>query len=302
MMQQPRSVFFLGKGGVGKSTSSAITALSVAQAGKNVLLVSLDPAHNQSDIFDSKLSDKPKKINKYLQVSELDLNKWVRKYLKGVEEQVKGSYKYLTALNLEHYFKVIKYSPGIEEYALLMAYEHLTQKYSDLDYIIFDMPPTALTLRFFELPKVSLIWLNQLLDLRNEILKKREIISTIKVGKKKIQSDKIITRLDVQIERYQTISQTFSDSEKTHLHLVLNPDKMSLSESMLIVDRLKEYELEVQKIFLNKFQQEDISELKEKLPASQIIILPFSNSALLGIEKLQEFLDANNLQIPISRY
>lgn len=302
MMQQPRSIFFLGKGGVGKSTSSAITALSVAQAGKNVLLVSLDPAHNQSDIFDSKLSDKPKKINKYLQVSELDLNKWVRKYLKGVEEQVKGSYKYLTALNLEHYFKVIKYSPGIEEYALLMAYEHLTQKYSDLDYIIFDMPPTALTLRFFELPKVSLIWLNQLLDLRNEILKKREIISTIKVGKKKIQSDKIITRLDVQIERYQTISQTFSDSEKTHLHLVLNPDKMSLSESMLIVDRLKEYELEVQKIFLNKFQQEDISELKEKLPASQIIILPFSNSALLGIEKLQEFLDANNLQIPISRY
>ncbi len=301
MMQQPRSIFFLGKGGVGKSTSSAITALSVAQAGKNVLLVSLDPAHNQSDIFDSKLSDKPKKINKYLQVSELDLNKWVRKYLKGVEEQVKGSYKYLTALNLEHYFKVIKYSPGIEEYALLMAYEHLTQKYSDLDYIIFDMPPTALTLRFFELPKVSLIWLNQLLDLRNEILKKREIISTIKVGKKKIQSDKIITRLDVQIERYQTISQTFSDSEKTHLHLVLNPDKMSLSESMLIVDRLKEYELEVQKIFLNKFQQEDISELKEKLPASQIIILPFSNSALLGIEKLQEFLDANNLQIPISR-
>jgi hypothetical protein len=179
-----------GKGGVGKSTSSALTAVAAAQAGKKVLLVSLDPAHNQSDIFESKLSDKPRKIDKQLRVSELDLNKWVRLYLKGVEEQVRETYKYLTALNLEHYFKIIKYSPGIEEYALLMAYEHLTQKHNDMDYIVFDMPPTALTLRFFELPKISLLWLNQLLNLRNEILKKREIISTIKVGKKRYRAIK----------------------------------------------------------------------------------------------------------------
>ena len=189
-MQEPCTIFFLGKGGVGKSTSSALTAVAAAQAGKKVLLVSLDPAHNQSDIFESKLSDKPRKIDKQLRVSELDLNKWVRLYLKGVEEQVRETYKYLTALNLEHYFKIIKYSPGIEEYALLMAYEHLTQKHNDMDYIVFDMPPTALTLRFFELPKISLLWLNQLLNLRNEILKKREIISTIKVGKKRYRAIK----------------------------------------------------------------------------------------------------------------
>ncbi len=298
-MHQPCNIFFLGKGGVGKSTSSALTAISAAEAGKKVLLVSLDPAHNQSDIFDTKLSDKPKKINKQLSVSELDLNKWVRSYLKGVEEQVKGTYKYLTALNLEHYFKVIKYSPGIEEYALLMAYEHLTQKYRDMDYIVFDMPPTALTLRFFELPKTSLIWLNQLLSLRNEILKKREIISTIKVGKKKIQSDKIITRLDIQIARYEAIRQTFSDPKRTYLHLVLNPDKMSLSESMLIVRRLQEYELTIQTVFLNKYQQEDISELKGKLPKTPIVKIPRSHSALLGMEMLQNFLTHNNIRIPL---
>ena len=299
-MAQPVSIFFLGKGGVGKSTSSALTAISAAQTGKTVLLVSLDPAHNQSDIFDCKLNDKPKKMDKHLLVSELDLNKWVRTYLKGVEQQVKDSYKYLTALNLEHYFKIIKYSPGIEEYALLMAYEHLTKKYRDMDFIVFDMPPTALTLRFFELPGISLVWLKQLLELRNEILKKRDIISTIKVGKKKIQSDTIITRLDVQIARYETIRRAFSDPKRTQLNLVLNPDPLSLSESRLIVQRLEEYALTVKKIYLNKSLKDSDPLYTKNFANSSIVRIPLSEKPLIGQEALQQFVQEKQLKNELS--
>jgi len=298
MKAQPCSLFFLGKGGVGKSTCSALTAVAAAQNEANVLLVSLDPAHNQSDIFGSKLSDKPKKITKNLQVSELELAKWIRKYLHGVEEQVKRSYKYLTAMNLEHYFKVIKYSPGIEEYALLLAYEHILKEYRQMDYIIFDMPPTALTLRFFELPNISLVWLSHLQDLRREILKKREIITTIKIGKTEIQSDKIITKLDEQILAYERINSIFSDPKRTHINLVLNPDKLSLSESILIIERLRENDLKLKNVYLNKYQGTDSADIERKITDTPLLKIPQSAAPLLGLEILKVYLKENNISTP----
>ena len=162
------NIFFLGKGGVGKSTSSALTALHLVNSGKKVLLASMDPAHNQSDILQIKLSEKSKEIRPNFFAKEVDVNYWVKKYLDDVTSQIKHSYSYLTAFNLESYLDVIKFSPGIEEYALLTAYKEIRKTNPDKDYIIFDMPPTALTLKFLGLPKISNLWLEKLLDLRSE--------------------------------------------------------------------------------------------------------------------------------------
>ena len=54
-----RMIFFVGKGGVGKSTTSAVVSLNFAENHRNTLLVSMDPAHNQRDIFDRPFSEKP---------------------------------------------------------------------------------------------------------------------------------------------------------------------------------------------------------------------------------------------------
>ena len=121
-------LFYLGKGGVGKSTSSALTAVHLAQSGFNVLLVSMDPAHNLSDIFEKKFSEKPYPLTENLEIKEIDINYWIKKYLDEVESQIRRTYSYLSALNLEQYFGVIKYSPGIEEYALLLAYREILSR------------------------------------------------------------------------------------------------------------------------------------------------------------------------------
>jgi arsenite/tail-anchored protein-transporting ATPase len=71
-MKEATNLFFLGKGGVGKSTSAALTALFLSQRGSRVLLVSLDPAHNQSDIFERALADKPVEIASRLTAIEID--------------------------------------------------------------------------------------------------------------------------------------------------------------------------------------------------------------------------------------
>ena len=93
-------VFFAGKGGVGKSTNSAIFAYKTAAAGKSVILNSIDPAHNLHDIFEIKLSAKPKELAPRFKVIETELSDWVKKYLKETEDTFKSVYKYQEAFNL----------------------------------------------------------------------------------------------------------------------------------------------------------------------------------------------------------
>ncbi len=291
MDKSTKNIFFLGKGGVGKSTSSALTALHLAESGKKVQLVSLDPAHNQSDIFDKKFAERAVKVHKNLTVKEVEINVWVKKYLSDIQFQVKRTYSYLTAFNLENYLDIMKYSPGIEEYALLMAYKNIRKKAGNTDYIIFDMPPTALTLKFLTLPHLSLIWLDNLLDLRNKIIEKKEIITKIRLGKKTIETDKIRKKLQEQIHDYREVKTVFENPEKTYLHLVMNTDKLSFSESELIVKHLDQFGMKIKNIFLNKYYDGfDTSEITKKYPDCAIQVQPESNIPLLGIATLLEYL------------
>ncbi len=292
MKEHATSLFFLGKGGVGKSTSAALFAVYLSRQGKKVLLTSLDPAHNQSDIFGTGLSETPKQITGNLLIKEVDINIWVEKYLSDVQNQIKRTYSYLTAFNLESYFGIIKYSPGIEEYALLSAYKKITEEYAESDFIIFDMPPTALTLKFFCLPKLSLTWLNKLQELRNEIIKKREIITRIKFGNKEIERDKILNKLESQINSYRTVEEDFRNSTKTKINLVLNPDKLSFSESKLISEKLKECGLEISEVILNKYKPGFSTEkIKQNFASAGLKLLPLSEEELLGTQVLTNYIE-----------
>ncbi len=291
MINSAKNIFFLGKGGVGKSTSSALTALHLAEDGHKTLLVSMDPAHNQSDIFEKKLSEKFLKINENLSAKEVEISRWVNIYLEEMQSQVKRTYSYLTAFNLENYLDILKFSPGIEEYALLLAYQSIRNSAKNVDYIVFDMPPTALTLKFLTLPNVSLTWLENLLMLRNKIIEKKEIISRVKLGKKEIETDKIRNKLNKQIEDYKTIKAVFRDKSKTSLNLVMNTDKLSFSESQLIVDNLAKFNITISNLFLNKWHPGfDYSEIKNKYKDYGFQLFPESKTPLLGVPALADYL------------
>ncbi len=282
-------LFFLGKGGVGKSTLSAIEGLKSAERGKDTLLVSLDPAHNQSDIFEDTFSEKPQKVTEHLQVIEINLDRQIQKYLKSIESKLKETYRYLTAFNLENQFDIIRYSPGIEEYALLQAYDNIVNKFNNKDIIIFDMPPTALTLKFFSLPKLSLLWLEKLSILRNQIIEKKQIITKIKIGKKNIETDKISKNLLEQSKFYQKLNKSFQGNTITQIILVMNPDILSLNESIKIRDRLQSLKLGVSCIRINKYQNQDKTIFK-RFNNVDIQYFPLNPEPLIGLEKLQKYL------------
>lgn len=284
-------MFFLGKGGVGKSTCSVLSSAKLAVDGYKTLLISMDPAHNLSDIFEYSFSEKPIEVMDNLLVKEIDLNNRIKKYLAGVQMQISNSYTYLTSFNLQQHLDVMKYSPAMEEYALLSVFTETCKNFGPkMDYIIFDMPPTALSLRFFGLASLSLIWLNKLLELRKQIFKKKEIITRIKFAKKEMETDKVLININRQIADYEKIKTMFSNAEKTHINLVMNPEKLSLNESLLIYKRLDEYGLSIGSLYLNKYRNEDTENIQTIFPELNIKKVHFSQQPLIGKKNILTYL------------
>lgn len=251
------SAFFLGKGGVGKTTTSAAFALSLARAGKRVLIASLDPAHNLGDVLGLALNDSPVQVEAGLFALEVDLNAWVQRYLQESRDELARTYSYNLALNLDSFFDIMKYSPGTEEYAMLWAIEHIRCDLAgDYDVVVYDTPPTALSMRFLAMPSISNLWVAELTKLRERILKKRTTITRINPNSPVASScvdkddDKIYGKLGSIKRRLSALSTLFS--QESYVAVVLNPDVLSVAEAIRIKDELKRIDIPLSGVCLNK--------------------------------------------------
>jgi arsenite-transporting ATPase len=260
-------LFFTGKGGVGKSTMSAAGAWQLSQKSR-VLLVSLDPAHNLGDIFNITLNQKKTPYTSSLFLKEIDLQQLSRDYLKREINVLSNSYSYLQTLNLDNYFSVLRYSPGIEEYALLTSIEETIRNETEFDYIIFDTPPTGLTLRFLALPRVTITWIDRLIQIRQKILEKRYTIQKIRGPLKEGEEnpeivlaydekdDDVLKRLRRLNDNYQGLTKTL-EGKDCSIVLVFNPDILSLKESQRLIEGLNDLNLPLRLMIDNKVTEEN---------------------------------------------
>jgi arsenite-transporting ATPase len=267
--------FFLGKGGVGKTTISSTVAWQFAGENTKVLIASLDPAHNLGDVFQKKLTNERLPLGANLDGMEIDLSAWVARYLKESRDEIKQNYQYHSAMNVDSYVNILKYSPGTEEYAVLWAIEHIYKKYvSVYDLIIFDTPPTALTLRFLAMPSITGLWVRELSAMREKILKKRQTILSVNPGASIVKSyspdsarqdapvrgamdkkdDQIYLKLSGIGERLTELQRIFS--QESYLSVVVNPDTLSLSEALRIREELDKLGVHINSVNLNKASPE----------------------------------------------
>ncbi len=281
-----RVLFVIGKGGVGKTTTSASIAVALAERGYKTLIVSLDPAHNLGDVFMTKLDDKPKKLADNLYASELDMEKLIKRYLKHLEENLKHTYRYLTVINLEKYFEVLSYSPGIEEYATLEAIRDILMEGNKWDVIIFDTPPTGLTLRVLALPRISLIWTDKLIEIRRKILEKRAAIANIqgpqrfRIGEEEVElpieedKDEVMKELRKYRSEVQFVEGVITNPKKTSVVAVMNPEALPLYETLRAAEALKKFKVPFRLIVVNKVLNVsgEIPELKVKLDAQRRVL------------------------------
>ena len=294
-------IFYLGKGGAGKTTIAALTAVALSQQRYPTALISMDPAHNLFDIFQIQSSDTTIDLSVNLRLEEIDPATWLKKYLKTIEEQISRSYQYLTSLGLEKNLQILRYAPGLEEYALLYAYKAIREKYAGYRYLIIDMPPTALALRFFALPQLSQIWLAQLVKMRKTILEKAKIIEDIHKKRLDQVPDRILKKLNSLMEENKNISAQFSPEGNSSLYIVMNNDKLSVEESVDIYEKFQISGLTISGFILNKAGSAD-----ERLMTHEVFRQPFilklqeSAKPLIGLEMLSGFASGTVFQTFIS--
>lgn len=286
------NAFFLGKGGVGKTTMSAAFALAMARSGNKVLIASLDPAHNLGDVLDARLTGSPREVEKNLYALEVDLNYWVEKYLEESREELARTYSYNLTLNLNSFFDIMKYSPGTEEYAVLWAIEHIRCNLSgDYDIVVYDTPPTALSLRFLAMPAISNMWIAELTKLRARILEKRSTITRLNpdapIAKSCVDKDddKVYGKLGTIKRRLTDLSTLFT--RESYMAVVLNPDVLSVSEALRIKDELDKIDVPLSGICLNKRGVSTASwSIHERLADSPLFEVDFKPGGLHSREDL----------------
>lgn len=252
---------------MGKSTLSASVAWQLSEKGYQVLLVSFDPAHNLGDIFNLKLGHKKIWHTKNLYLQEADLDQAAKEYVHSNLSLITEVYSYMKAFNLEKYFKVFHYSPGVEEYAALTCLETIFRQEQSFDFIVFDTPPTGLTLRILALPKITCAWLEHLSNLRREILNKRHTIHHI-TGKYDPEGetliyqedeDRVLQKIWDMQKRYEQVREWMQGNNNIFA-LVFNPDFLSLRESRRLLNGLKDLELKTLIAFNNKVAPENLDQ------------------------------------------
>ncbi len=289
--------FFFGKGGVGKTTNAAINALQLSKSCK-VLIVSADPAHNLGDVFDIKLEHKPIRIAENLDACEINYKKVVDEYLKRITAKIKREYKYLAAFNLDGSLNVLRFSPGVEEDALLRAIWKLVN-IDVYDDVIIDLPPTGLALRIMALPVINRVWLNKLLKARKKIVDIRESLENMKPvfldksSKDKNHTDKVYNELEKIEKENMMIYNRFADPEFSSIFIVMNIDKLSYAETIRTLEGLKELKISAKTIIVNRYTDSDANscpdimhDIKRSFSKYSIKALPYREHGIIGIEQL----------------
>lgn len=252
--------FFLGKGGVGKTTLSASLAYYLSKHNKKTYWASIDPAHSICDVIGCPPFLGPKEIEYGLLAEEVDVERYLKQFLKETIAQMKRVYSYFQIINLDEMFEVIKNAPGMEESAMMHALKDIIDRHRDMDHLIIDTPPTGLMLKIFTLPFVTNIWLERIKMWRHKILDKRATIVAIRgkdyLGKGIVtdaSKDKVLNEISVQKAAVDFLIKIFKDTQRSCFILVLNPDRLSLMEGMHIKKALSAMNIHIGLILMNKF-------------------------------------------------
>ncbi|RMG59768.1 MAG: ArsA family ATPase [Deltaproteobacteria bacterium] len=289
--------FFLGKGGVGKTTLSCSLATSLARSGHITYLSSVDPAHNLFDFFAVSPRSGPVSVGENLTVEEFDVEGYLREFLRETTRKMKETYRHLQIINLESMFDVLKHSPGMEEFSLVSAMDDLIVRWREkADYIVIDTPPTGLMVRIFSLPVSTMMWIEKLKILRRKILERRSQILHINgeaLGENvpsTVEDDPVFAQLSEHEEMARRMVELFRDRDLCRKVLVLNEDELSLKEGERIVESLRDLSVPVDLVVLNKVGLSDSagSKIPPSLSSFPRVEVPFFPGGRTPRDKIEE--------------
>ena len=296
-----RFIFFSGKGGVGKTSVAAATALSLSRKGKKVLIISTDPAHSLADSFDTKIGGEVTKIEKNLYAVEIDPKKSMQEYKEMLSPQL-DKISALKGLGLDDTLDMAGMTPGIDEIASFDRFLRYMGS-REYDVIVFDTAPTGHTMRLLSLPDVLDSWLGKIIKLRMRLSGLTGIVKRF-MGSDEDDKDHTLEKLEEMKKRIEEAKRLLSDPHRTSYNIVMIPEAMSIYESQRSVHFLKEVNIPVNKVIVNQLIPENphcrfcmekrrlqlsrLSEIESRFPSCRIYELRLFREEVRGKHMLEK--------------
>jgi arsenite-transporting ATPase len=296
-----RIILFTGKGGVGKTTIAAATAIKAARSGVKTLVISTDPAHSLSDALEFNLNPEPLEVEDNLFAQELDVYYSMQKYWQNIRQLM------LTVFRWHGVEQVLAEEmsalPGMEEASAFLWIEKYYSERS-FDLIIIDSAPTGETLTLLTLPQVTKWWVTKALPFQRFAIRNIGKVARIATG---IPIDKGYKELEQIFEKLEVIRKVFADHEICSIRIVTNPERMVLNESKRAFTYLNLYGYNVDAVIINriieekatnslfsnyiKSQSQYLNEIEESFAGLPIFRAKHMGEEVFGIDKLNSFAD-----------
>jgi arsenite-transporting ATPase len=302
-------VFFGGKGGVGKTTSSSAYAFYCAEKGEKTLLVSTDPAHSLCDIFERKIGSKITEIKENLFSLEIDPEEESQEYIRNIKKNMKDIVSPVIVKEIERQLDAAAVSPGSDESAVFDKLMEIIIDYQkDYDRIVIDTAPTGHTLRLLSLPELLGGWMDRLIEKRMKAMELYEMATREdKKMKSVIEKDPVLSKLNERKRKMEQAREILTDGELVSFVFVLNPEKLPIEETKKAVNTLEKYNIHVNNLIINRILPDNVEgkfwENRKKLEEKYLneIVESFSNKNLIKIPLIDEDVKIDNLKF-VSKY
>ncbi|MBI4497175.1 MAG: ArsA family ATPase [Chloroflexi bacterium] len=243
-----RIILYTGKGGVGKTSVAAATAVQAAAAGRRTIILSTDPAHSLGDSLDLPLGAAPRQVAPNLWAQEVDvlreidthwgvLQRWVSTLFawRGVHQVLADEMAIL---------------PGMEELAGLLYLLHYHES-AEYDTVIVDCAPTGETLRLLSFPEVLRWWMERVFPVER---KAARVIGPIArpLFNLPIPDETVFEAAEDIFWRIDRVREILANPAETSVRLVLNPEKMVIKEAQRSHTYLSLYGYATDLIILNR--------------------------------------------------
>ncbi len=298
IMSQGRILLFTGKGGVGKTTTAAATALHAAQRGVKTLVLSADPAHSLSDALDLPVGPEPEEVLPNLFAQEIDLFFSMKKYWGNIRELLLTVFRWqgVEEVAAEELASV----PGSEEAsALLWLEQHHRERRFEL--IVVDSAPTGETLTFLTLPQVTRWWLTHAFPFQRTAVK---TIGAVIRNLTDVPVDRGYAELETLFEKLEAIREVLCDPAISSIRLVANPERMVVQETKRAFTYLQLYGFPVDAVIVNRIlppeskgtlfsayyeaQAGYLNEIRDSFAPVPMLEIPHLGREVFGIEALSE--------------
>ncbi|RLT43417.1 MAG: ArsA family ATPase [Chloroflexi bacterium] len=294
-----RIILYTGKGGVGKTSLSAATALRCAELGYRTVVVSTDPAHSLGDSFDMRIGNELKLLAPNLWGQEIDLLHQMDKYWGRVQSylNVIFAWRGMDALVAEE----TSVLPGMEELASLMQITHLAES-GEYDVIVIDAAPTGSTLQLLSFPEMARWYIEKIFPFQRKTIQiARPVMKAF--SDMPLPGDDVFESIEDLVVVLERTSKLLGDSSVSSMRLVLNPEKMVIKEAQRAYTYLNLYGYAVDAVICNRIfpteltggyfdqwtaaQQKNLEFVEEAFQPLPIFRVPMFSQEVMGQEMLR---------------